>query len=113
MNRNRQDELDRILLSEEILTPSSGFAVGVMEAVREAASEPPPFPFPWPRLAAGVVGCSVWAASVMTLVKYVDLSVLSQPVSQLVAVAPELGYAAVAVGLSLALLRVHRTFAGE
>ena len=40
------DALDRILL-EEALIPSSGFAVSVMEAIEEQASQPASIPFPW------------------------------------------------------------------
>ncbi len=49
---NGVDDLDRILLSEESLAPSSGFASAVMDSVREAAMEPPPLAFPWTRFAA-------------------------------------------------------------
>jgi hypothetical protein len=47
------DDLDRILVSEEELHPSSGFTAAVMARVREAAAEPPPLPFPWPRFVFG------------------------------------------------------------
>jgi len=43
------DELDRILSKQDDIQPSSGFAVSVMEAVREEATAPPPIPFPWKR----------------------------------------------------------------
>ena len=60
------DDLDRILISEEPLEPSSGFAASVMARVREAAAEPPPLPFPWLRFVLGalvlaaVAGFSSW-----------------------------------------------------
>jgi hypothetical protein len=47
------DELDRTLLSEDPIEPSSGFTAAVMEAVRREASAPPPIEFPWRRMLAG------------------------------------------------------------
>jgi hypothetical protein len=41
------DELDRMLLGEREIVPSSGFVTNVMDAVRREASTPPPIPFPW------------------------------------------------------------------
>jgi hypothetical protein len=49
------EDLDRILRSEEPLAPSSGFAASVMERTREAASAPPPLPFPWRRYLLGLL----------------------------------------------------------
>ena len=50
----KEDNLDRILKSEEELVPSSGFVAAVMERVREEAAAPAPIPFPWKRLAPGL-----------------------------------------------------------
>jgi hypothetical protein len=111
MNATDLGQLDQILSSDDVLTPSSGFAAGVMEAVREAAAEPPALPFPWRRFAAGLLGCSLWSASALALVEQIDWSILNQPAAQLAAVAPELAYAAAVLGLSLGVLRVQRTFA--
>ncbi len=49
-----EDELDRMLSTQDEIVPSSGFVMSVMDAVRNeaAASEPTPFPpiaFPWLR----------------------------------------------------------------
>lgn len=61
--------IDRILAAEEELVPSSGFAAEVMERVSEEASAPPPIPFPWKRmapglvLAAGTIGWGAWQAA--------------------------------------------------
>ena len=41
------DELDRILVQEDALVPSSGFAASVMDAIREETLAPAPIPFPW------------------------------------------------------------------
>ena len=49
------EDLDRILSSDEPLVPSSGFAASVMERAREAASAPPPLPFPWRRYLLGLL----------------------------------------------------------
>jgi hypothetical protein len=81
--------------------PASGFAEGVMEAVREAAVEPATLPFPWCRFVAGLLGCSVGSA----LGDPFDWSVLNDAVAQLGAVAPELAFAAAVVGVSLAFVR--------
>jgi hypothetical protein len=49
------EDLDRILVSEEPLVPSSGFAASVVERARDAASAPPPLPFPWRRFVLGLL----------------------------------------------------------
>ena len=62
------DAMDRILAAEEEIVPSSGFVAATMERVREEAAVPAPIPFPWKRvapglvLAAGVIGWSAWEA---------------------------------------------------
>lgn len=48
------DRIDRILLAERELTPSSDFASRVMESVH-AEEGPPPIPFPWLPFALGFV----------------------------------------------------------
>ena len=101
------DDFDRILSSEDTLEPSSGFENRVMEAVREAAAAPPPLPFPWGRFVLGLVAWAAWAAATVGLARQIDASV----VSQLGAVAPEFGYAAVAVLASLATLLARRVLA--
>lgn len=60
--------IDRVLAREEKLVPSSGFMAAVMERVREEAADPAPLPFPWKRiapglvLAAGTIGWGAWLA---------------------------------------------------
>ena len=57
--------VDHILAAEEKLVPSSGFMAAVMERVREEAAAPAPIPFPWKRVAPGlvlVVGTFGWGA---------------------------------------------------
>jgi hypothetical protein len=55
----KPDDLDRILLREAKITPSSGFARSVMAAVRNEATAPPPIPFPWKRALPGLAACGV------------------------------------------------------
>ena len=63
------DAMDRILAAEEEIVPSSGFVAATMERVREEAAVPAPIPFPWKRvapglvLAAGVIGWGAWVAA--------------------------------------------------
>jgi len=62
------DAMDHILAAEEEIVPSSGFVAATMERVHEEAAAPAPIPFPWKRvapglvLAAGVIGWSAWEA---------------------------------------------------
>ena len=62
------DAIDRILATDEEITPSSGFMAAAMERVREAAEMIEPIPFPWRRaipgivLAVGVFGWGAWEA---------------------------------------------------
>jgi hypothetical protein len=110
------DELDRILSSEERLEPSSGFAAATLRAVQDAATEPPPLPFPWGRLVVGLAGSSALAVSGTVLAlrspSWTSLSIASLPAPfpQLAGIAPELGYAAITIVASLATLRVFQTF---
>jgi len=61
--------VDRILAAEEKLVPSSGFMATVMERVHEEAAAPAPIPFPWKRVAPGLVlavgtfGWGAWQAA--------------------------------------------------
>ena len=50
------DDVDRILVSEESITPSAGFLRSVMAAVRAYHHYEIPIPFPWRRFMAGLVG---------------------------------------------------------
>jgi hypothetical protein len=57
------DDLDRILSSEDLLEPSSEFAMEVMAAVRRHAAEPSPLLFPWFRFAAGLAASGAMAVA--------------------------------------------------
>ncbi|MBV8827935.1 MAG: hypothetical protein JO108_01770 [Acidobacteriaceae bacterium] len=48
------DDIDRILLNEDDIVPSSGFVESVMDAIREEAKIPQPIPFPWKRAMIGI-----------------------------------------------------------
>jgi hypothetical protein len=54
------NDLDRILLEQEVLLPTSGFAASVTDAIQQEAAAPAPIPFPWkwalPGIAAIVTG---------------------------------------------------------
>jgi hypothetical protein len=106
------DDLDRILASDDSLEPSSGFASGVMDAVRRQATEPPPIPFPWRRFSVGLVACVTLAAAGAALVVRAEPLILTTAASlaPLATVGPELGYAAMAVIGSVALARLPRMF---
>lgn len=55
----RDDDIDRSLLTEQEILPSSGFTASVMEAVRREAATPPPIAFPWKRALPGVIVASL------------------------------------------------------
>jgi len=80
------DNLDRILMSEEVVSPSARFAASVMDAIEAVAGEPPPLPFPWGRFGSGLLACAVWAVSGAWLVRRGGLSMLDVPLAELAAV---------------------------
>jgi len=104
------DELDRVLSSEDELEPSSDLVTNVMAAVRSPDAEPPALGFPWLRFAAGVAASGVMAlaGTVLLLRSGPALATVTAPLAPLAAVAPELGYAAAAVLLSLGLASLPR-----
>ena len=79
-NTDHETNLDRILLGEEEIIPSSGFQAATMERVRYEAAMPPPIHFPWKRaipgivLAAGTLGWSAWEAVHYALLDVQNLS---------------------------------------
>jgi hypothetical protein len=106
------DDLDRILESDDSLEPSSGFASGVMDAVRRQAADAPSIPFPWARFSVGVAASVALAATGTVVLVRAEpaLSAVATSLSPLAAVGPELGYAAMAVVASMALARLPRVF---
>ena len=107
---DQTDDLAHALTQDEGLLPSSGFADRVMEAVYEAAAEPPPLPFPWRPVIVGMLACAGLAASGIALLNQLDTAVVRQTWSELSIVGPELSYAAGLAVLSIGLLRAHRIF---
>jgi hypothetical protein len=60
----KPEELERVLVDEPDIVPSSGFVASVMDAVTAEATAPP-LPFPWQRawpLAAGFAALLLWLA---------------------------------------------------
>jgi len=122
MNRTEtdRDEIDRILATEEELIPSSGFVASVMESVRDEAAAPPPIPFPWVRavpgmiLTAGVLG---WGAVELIRSGLPALREVSLTPPQLSATVmrplEEVGWIALALGLSLLSWLLSRRLAGR
>lgn len=57
------EAIDRALVENDPLVPSSGFLSAVMERVQEESIAPKPIPFPWKRAMPGlalVAGTLVW-----------------------------------------------------
>ena len=103
------DKLDEVLGNEEPLVPSSGFAAGVMQRVRDEAAVPAPIPFPWKRAIPGVVvaaGVFGWAAVQAIAAVKSGLHFASVPQFQIPAWVPlnpqQAGW--LAVGLALAVV---------
>jgi hypothetical protein len=65
--RENLDSLDQILLEQDTLLPSSGFAAAVMDAVRQEAATPPPIPFPWKWALPGIAALVVSLAALFRL----------------------------------------------
>ena len=112
--------IDRILVAEEELIPSSGFAASVMERVQEEAAAPPPLSFPWKRavpgiiLAAGVFG---WGAAELFREGAQALKSLSISAPHLsptlVLPVEQAGWVALALGVSLASWLLSRRLTGS
>jgi hypothetical protein len=105
------DELDRILSTEEPLVPSSGFTARVMEAVHDAAAQPPPLRFPWGRFMTGVLASLTSLASGAVLVTSPEASALATALARHADLATPAGCALGAAVAGLATLRVRLLFA--
>ena len=120
MEHNNLDNLDRILGTEEELVPSSGFAMSVMDRVREEATAPQPIPFPWKRIAPGMVlaaGLFGWCGFELLRHGLPELHGFAQiqphlPVA-LALPAEDIGWVAVALGLSLGSWILSRRLVGR
>ena len=51
----KSDDIDKVLTSEEVITPSPDFLASVMRAVRRQAAALPPMKFPWLRLLPAIL----------------------------------------------------------
>jgi hypothetical protein len=125
-----ETEIGHILAGEEELMPSSGFAVSVMERVRQEAALPAPIPFPWKRaiplllLACGGIG---WCAVELVRlgVPGFDLTALSQSAQSWLTISlpplsvvqvrslEQAGWVALALGVSLLSVLLSRRLAGR
>lgn len=74
----KPDDFDRILSADEEVVPASGFAASVMDLVSREACAPPPIPFPWVRLALGLV-------AVLSLAAWLAWSGVTAPLRESVA----------------------------
>ena len=98
------EELELILAGEDGLEPSSGFAGGVMAAVRVQAEEPAAVVrFPWGRFGAGLAGCLGMAGAGASL--FVRGGVVWESMAP---AAPEVGFAVAALLVSLAVVVAPR-----
>ena len=86
----------------------------VMAAVHRQSAEPPSLKFPWLRFGTGLAASGVMAAAGTALLARFGPSFVAipEPLAPLATVAPELGYAAASVILSLALAALPRLLIG-
>jgi hypothetical protein len=103
------DDLDRALIDDDTIVPSSGFAARVIDAVHDAEAEPPPLAFPWRPFAIGVVACLVWAASVISMVNRLDHGLLAEIAAGFADAGALPLYASAAALATLLALGVQRT----
>lgn len=102
-------DIERALAGDDPIAPSSGFADAVRLAVAAAETEAPPLRFPWLRLALGMAACVAIAASFVLLAPRVAAPLVEVvPARTLGPVLRTLGYAALALLLSFALVRLPR-----
>jgi hypothetical protein len=121
--KEKLENLDRVLRTEEALAPSSGFVSAVMERVREEATAPKPIPFPWKRVLPGAVvagGGLVWIG-----VEVVRQAVRSLPNLRVAGASPlhlhmqmtgtfqDAGWVAAALGMSLLSWLLARRMIGR
>jgi hypothetical protein len=118
-------EIGQILAAEEKLIPSSGFMASVMEKVRQEAAVPPPIPFPWTwavlgiLLMGGVLGFGAFEVVRPGLLTF-DMPTLhsvaltsAQLPAAFVGPVEEVGWVALALGVSLLCWLLSRRLAGS
>lgn len=79
------DDLDRILSTEQDVVPSSAFVRNVMAAVRREASTPAPISFPWWRIVPGLAICAITLTTlfVVAVIQFRGSSAVAGPVPSL------------------------------
>jgi hypothetical protein len=102
------DELDDFLVTDEPLVPSSGFSARVMDAIRDAATAPPPFPFPWARFTAGVAAAAASVVSAAVFLTGGKAALIGEALSPMATVAPEVGTALAVTLICVAAVRIRR-----
>ena len=71
---SQPSQLDRILLEQDLLLPSSGFAASVMDSIQQQSPTPAPIPFPW-KLA--LPGFAALLAGVIVICKLAIMTIRS------------------------------------
>jgi hypothetical protein len=100
-------DLDRILQSDDVLEPSSGFVAGVMDAVRREAQQPASVAFPWARFVLGLAASGLMAAAATAL--FANFSeAFASALAPLATVTPEIGYAVAALVVTFVFIFLPR-----
>jgi hypothetical protein len=120
MENNNLDNLNRILGTEEELVPSSGFTMSVMERLHEEAAALPPIPFPWKRIVPGMIlaaGLLGWCGFELVRHGLPELHAVAQIQPHLPSAfavpAEDIGWVAVALGLSVGSWLLSRRLVGR
>jgi hypothetical protein len=113
-------KIDKILAEEEELMPSSGFLASVMERIEDEAAAPPPIPFPWKRAIPGMVlvaGGFGWCGYELAQMARTAAGHIALPAVHLTATLnrplEQVGWVALALGVSLASWLVSKAMAGR
>ena len=101
------DPLDKVLVTEGRIVPSSGFQSRVMDAVGAEQAKQPTTPFPWGRFAAGVVTCASWAVAAASVIDQTASSIAA-PLVSAVGSSQHVAYAALAAAASLLVVAIPR-----
>jgi len=115
-----EEQMDKILGTDEELIPSSGFVSSAMNRVREEAAAPAPIPFPWKRAVPGfVVVAGVFGWSGMEFARLIGPAIATlklPPMHALITFVRPLeqaGWVAAALAVSFASWMLSRRVAGS